>query len=74
MNNTFLKLNALELEDINGGGVGGAAAGWIFGGLAGITAYTGKAIVTGEASFNGFWKSYTAGALAGAGIGIWIPV
>ena len=52
----------------------GAVAGGIVGGTAGLFIYTIDACFTGEASFNGIWKSYTAGALTGAGIGVWFPV
>lgn len=74
MNNTLNELNAVDLEEINGGGLGGALAGAILGGTAGICAYTGKAIITGKASANGYWKAYTGAALTGAGIGVWFPV
>ena len=74
MNSTFIELNNKELEIANGGGVGGAVAGGILGGTAGLFIYTIDACFTGEASFNGIWKSYTAGALTGAGIGVWFPV
>ena len=49
-------------------------AGGILGWTAGLFIYTVDACFTGEASFNGIWKSYTAGALTGAGIGVWFPV
>ena len=65
MNSTFIELNNKELEIANSG---------ILGGTAGLFIYTVDACFTGEASFNGIWKSYTAGALTGAGIGVWFPV
>lgn len=74
MNNTLINLNTVDLREVNGGGLGGALAGAILGGTAGICAYTGKAIVTGEASANGFWKAYTSAAITCAGIGVWFPV
>lgn len=74
MNTNLVELDSIELDEINGGGLGGALAGGILGGTAGICLYTGKAVITGNASANGFWKSYTAGALTGAGIGVWVPV
>ena len=72
--NTFVVLNYDEVNELNGGGVGGAVAGGIFGGAAGLCVYTAKACITGEATGNGMWKAYTAGALTGAGIGAWLPV
>lgn len=56
------------------GGPGGAIIGGILCGTAGLFIYTVDASFTGEASFNGIWKSYTAGALTGAGIGVWFTV
>lgn len=74
MDCNFLELNSFELEELNGGGVGGALAGAILGGTAGLCLYTVGACVTGKATLNGIWKSYTAGAIGGAGIGVWFPV
>jgi hypothetical protein len=74
MNNTFFDLDCNDLEEINGGGLGGAIAGAILGGTAGLVVYTAYVCVTGEASLNGFWKAYTSCALGGAGIGAFLPV
>ncbi len=69
----FDVLNLSDYLSINGGAVGGAVVGWIFGGTAGLAAYSGQIAVSGKATPNGAWKAYIAGATAGLGIGAVTP-
>lgn len=73
MNRAFEDLKLSDYMNINGGAVGGAVVGWIIGGAVGLGVYSGKIVFSRNATTNGIWKSYTAGAFAGLGIGTVAP-
>lgn len=62
-----------DLEAINAGGIAGALGGAIICGTVGLAATTIGGAMHGNLSANALWKGYTAGAMAGAGIGFASP-
>lgn len=62
-----------ELLNIDGGGLGGAIAGFIYGGAVGMSATTVGSSLDGEIAPQDVWKGYITGALTGAAIGTALP-
>lgn len=71
MNNQFYELSFEDSLDVNGGALGGAIAGGIYGLNAGMLAWVGSG---GAGGMNGLWKCCTATTLSGVAIGLMLPV
>ena len=66
-------MDLTELEELNGGGLVLGVAGGLLGGTIGLLGGTIGMISSGNYNPNILWKSTTAGALLGGGIGGILP-
>lgn len=89
LNNGFCELSADEMEFVDGGVdwysigmglsmtaggfIGGALAGAILGGTAGLIGAVGYGVVKGNLSGGTIYRAYGIGALSGAAIGTYTP-